>query len=107
VPYLGSRSTFVAGKLGGLHGEPLRINDTLPLSKIPPKMMNRKWPSELIPKMTNEWTILALAGPHGLGFYLLHFLFKCYDIDYKRHLYRLSDRRRFQKYMEYFFSSKP
>ncbi len=67
MPYLGSRSTFVAGKLGGLHGEPLRINDSLPLSKTRPKIMDRKWPDELIPKMNNEWTMLALAGPHGLG----------------------------------------
>ena len=75
VPYLGSRSTFVAGKLGGLHGEPLRINDSLPLSKLPPKNINRKWPTEFIPKMTNEWIILALAGPHGLGILFMLFIY--------------------------------
>jgi urea carboxylase len=72
VPYLGSRSTFPSGNFGGLHGQALRIGDVLPLAKYEHVNPDRKWPQELRPKLTNEWVIYALGGPHGAPDYLTY-----------------------------------
>ena len=69
VPYLGSRSTFVAGNFGGLTGEALKISDSIPLCDKPVFETNKIWPTSLIPRLTNDWIILAMAGPHGLDYF--------------------------------------
>lgn len=65
VPYLGSRSIFASGKFGGLTGEPLKVGDQIPLTKNKPYDTKRKWSSDQVPEITNEWSVYAMAGPHG------------------------------------------
>ncbi|CUM65828.1 uncharacterized protein PRCAT00003477001 [Priceomyces carsonii] len=75
--YLGSRSTFVQGKIGGYNGRKLKIGDTLffgdkkhaKFSSDPDKCRMTKLPSQLIPSYVsseaNPWIIHVTYGPHG------------------------------------------
>ena len=63
--YLGSRSTFILGRLGG-HGRVLRAGDVLHLSdagSVPGEW--RKLSENATPKYGREWEIGVLYGPHG------------------------------------------
>lgn len=72
--YLGSRSTFALGNLGGYNGRVLKMGDVLFLatanaSNTLPKPVYepKKAPDSLIPKIstTKEWTVGVTCGPHG------------------------------------------
>lgn len=72
--YLGSRSTFTLGGLGGYNGRVLKLGDVLFLnqpayasSSLPgPEYAPQAPPKELIPQMASkEWTIGVTCGPHG------------------------------------------
>ncbi|NJC72243.1 5-oxoprolinase/urea amidolyase family protein [Planosporangium thailandense] len=66
---LGSRSTFLLGGFGGLHGRALTAGDTLPLGRIE----NLDAPLDvapLLPALTRAWTLRVLPGPHGEPEYL-------------------------------------
>lgn len=73
--YLGSRSTFTLGELGGYNGRVLKLGDVLFLnqpgleaSTLPgPEYAPESPPTELIPVITaeKEWTIGVTCGPHG------------------------------------------
>lgn len=61
---LGSRSTFLLGGFGGLHGRALVEGDELPLGREE----NLAAPMDvaaLLPRLGAAWTVRVLAGPHG------------------------------------------
>jgi urea carboxylase len=65
--YLGSRSTFTLGLFGGHAGRALRTGDVVHLDR---KAATRAGvtgvvPPALIPRLTNQWEIGVLHGPHG------------------------------------------
>jgi len=64
--YLGSRSTFTLGQFGGHAGRALRVGDVLKL-RYPdaPEVEGPSLPLELEPRLTDEWEIGVLYGPHG------------------------------------------
>jgi urea carboxylase len=66
---LGSRSTFLLGGFGGLHGRALVAGDELPLGRLE----NLDAPLDvapLLPALTHDWTLRVLPGPHGAPEYL-------------------------------------
>lgn len=73
--YLGSRSTFALGNMGGYNGRVLKLGDVLFLnqpelasSSLPgPAYEPRAPPANLLPKISDdkEWTIGVTCGPHG------------------------------------------
>ncbi|GAV55061.1 hypothetical protein ZYGR_0AS03840 [Zygosaccharomyces rouxii] len=73
--YLGSRSTFTLGEIGGYNGRVLKLGDVLFLNQpeleattLPgPEYAPESPPEELIPKISGdrEWTIGVTCGPHG------------------------------------------
>ena len=62
--YLGSASTMISGKYGGLHGRVLYPFDQLPFK---PELQHTPLLPGLvsIPEYTKEWTIGVTLGPHG------------------------------------------
>ena len=63
--YLGSASTFMLGGFGGHGGRALRAGDVIhfhPRTKFLPAL---KLPQGAIPRLTREWEIAVLYGPHG------------------------------------------
>jgi urea carboxylase/allophanate hydrolase len=72
--YLGSRSTFALGNMGGYNGRVLKLGDVLflgqpelPSNTLPaPESEPASLPKELIPSLeTKEWTVGVTCGPHG------------------------------------------
>ena len=64
--YLGSRSTFTLGKFGGHAGRTLRAGDVLHIGSVsvgPPQTIPLAL--SLKPRLTHEWEIGVLYGPHG------------------------------------------
>jgi urea carboxylase len=66
LKYLGSRSTFTLGKFGGHGGRTLRTGDVLHIGAAPaassaPSTLPGGWK----PRLTHDWTIGVLHGPHG------------------------------------------
>jgi urea carboxylase len=62
--YLGSRSTFILGKFGGL-GRVLRAGDVLHLNSSSDPRELRRLPERATPNYGREWEIGVLYGPHG------------------------------------------
>ena len=65
---LGSRSTFLLGKFGGLEGRALRKGDLLPLGAEPAGQPTDVRP--LLPVLSGEWHVRVVPGPHGAPDYL-------------------------------------
>jgi urea carboxylase len=64
--YLGSRSTFTLGKFGGHGGRSLRTGDILHVGAAPERAPeSNPLPAELKPRLTRDWDIGVLYGPHG------------------------------------------
>ncbi len=63
--YLGSRATFTLGKFGGHGGRALSAGDILHLRPPDDAEEPRPVPMEVIPKITDEWELGVLDGPHG------------------------------------------
>ncbi|ODQ68343.1 urea amidolyase [Nadsonia fulvescens var. elongata DSM 6958] len=71
--YLGSRSTFALGNMGGHNGRVLKFGDVLFLasseiksSTIPaPIAKPSPAPASLIPTYGNKWEVAVTSGPHG------------------------------------------
>ncbi|SSD59439.1 probable Urea amidolyase [Saccharomycodes ludwigii] len=73
--YLGSRSTFALGNMGGYNGRVLKLGDVLFLNK--PELESSTLPGPVYPPQcapenvipviseTKEWTIGVTCGPHG------------------------------------------
>lgn len=64
---LDSRSTFLLGGFGGLHGRPLRTGDTLDCDEPVGEPVEV---AAALPVLTDSWTIRVLPGPHGAPEYL-------------------------------------
>ncbi|SGZ47656.1 CIC11C00000005072 [Sungouiella intermedia] len=77
VEYLGSRSTFALGNLGGYNGRVLKLGDVLflgqpelPSCTLPvPNAEPSEVPNSLVPSYnfnaTNAWQVGVTCGPHG------------------------------------------
>jgi urea carboxylase len=64
--YLGSRSTFTLGQLGGHAGRALASGDVLRLAaRAGPAAPGARLAPELRPEMGAQWTLRVLYGPHG------------------------------------------
>ncbi len=64
--YLGSRSTFTLGKFGGHGGRSLGTGDILHVGATPERAPESDaLPAELKPRLTRDWDIGVLYGPHG------------------------------------------
>lgn len=61
---LGSRSTYLRGRLGGIEGRALRAGDRLRLFPVPPPPARRVRPAA-IPDFAGEPTIRAVLGPQA------------------------------------------
>lgn len=65
-PILGSRSTYVQGRLGGLEGRPLRKGDrlvTFPFRRPLRELLGRRLPKDLRPYLGPPWEIRVVLGP--------------------------------------------
>jgi urea carboxylase len=64
--YLGSRATFTLGLFGGHGGRALVPGDVLHLGGQPPiTSPTAELPDEVVPRLTTEWELSVLQGPHG------------------------------------------
>ncbi len=66
--YLGSKSTFKLGKFGGHAGRPLQVGDILQINEHNKEKGTKelsKLNENLIPKLSNQWKIHVLYGPHA------------------------------------------
>jgi urea carboxylase len=64
--YLGSRSTFTLGRFGGHGGRNLAAGDVLYAERADAKTRpTGPLPVTLRPRLTNDWRIRVLYGPHG------------------------------------------
>ena len=69
--FLGSRSTFVRGQVGGVEGRGLKRGDTLKVKdpKTPLETLDGRYVrQEVIPKFGNTWTIHVIMGPQDYLF---------------------------------------
>lgn len=66
---LGSRSTFVVGKLGGHEGRPLAAGDRIPLGPFPEDVPPTGERLDAVradaPPIGSAWELAVLHGPHG------------------------------------------
>ena len=61
---LGSASTFTLGRFGGLNGRALRTGDVLALKQQNVKPNGQELALDSRPKITGNWTIGVIPGPH-------------------------------------------
>jgi biotin-dependent carboxylase-like uncharacterized protein len=66
-PALGSRATYLRGRLGGLGGRALKKDDALPLGPAPPPPQRRVRPSA-IPALESEPVLRVVLGPQDARF---------------------------------------
>lgn len=69
--YLGSRSTFTLGQLGGHNGRALRVGDVLHLQDSTPAPVNTL-PAAARPQWGHTWTLRVIYGPHGAPDFFTH-----------------------------------
>ncbi len=65
-PVLGSRSTYLPGRFGGLDGRALRPGDRLPIGPAPANLVEqagRAFPRHLIPPYSDRPVLRAIPGP--------------------------------------------
>ena len=63
--YLGSRATFTLGRFGGHAGRTLAAGDVLRLGTARPAAGPADFNPTARPRITREWTLRVLYGPHG------------------------------------------
>lgn len=66
--YLGSRSTYVPGQIGGLEGRPLAKGDRLAIGQAagdPDTLAGRRVKEGVVPPYTAEWELEAVPGPQA------------------------------------------
>jgi urea carboxylase len=85
--YLGSKSTFAAGKFGGHAGRMLRHGDVLQVNRaVEPFSEILTAPAELVPTYAAHWEIGVLYGPHGApDFFTEKFMSEFFETDWKVH----------------------
>ncbi|MCS7125155.1 MAG: biotin-dependent carboxyltransferase family protein [Candidatus Bathyarchaeota archaeon] len=62
---LGSRSTYVRGKLGGIEGRPLKAGDIIQGFSVPPLRDCFKMPENLVPQFTGNFSVHVVLGPQA------------------------------------------
>ncbi|HEY6005690.1 MAG TPA: biotin-dependent carboxyltransferase family protein [Anaeromyxobacter sp.] len=62
-PFLGSRSTYTRGGVGGLHGRPLASGDRIPVGPAPPAPPPREVPPRHLPRYEGGISLRVLLGP--------------------------------------------
>lgn len=86
--YLGSRSTFGQGKIGGYNGRPLKYGDLIsvfPSAKQTPSALTT-FPQELVPKFPRQWSVSVTLGPHGApDFFDASFVPEFFSSEWKVH----------------------
>ncbi len=84
---LGSRATFTLGQFGGHAGRALRVGDVLKLrNPDAPEIDGLSLPLELEPRLTHEWEIGVLYGPHGApDFFTREDIAQFFATDWKVH----------------------
>jgi biotin-dependent carboxylase-like uncharacterized protein len=67
---MGSRSTYLSGKFGGLEGRPLRRGDILQTFDLqsPLKKLGLRFPSDWIPPLKKEGMVRVIPGPQDQHF---------------------------------------
>lgn len=86
--YLGSRSTFGQGKIGGYNGRPLKYGDLIPISPTSDYTSDSlaAFPQSLIPKLSRHWKVSVTLGPHGApDFFDPSFIPTFFDQEWKVH----------------------
>jgi biotin-dependent carboxylase-like uncharacterized protein len=64
-PWLGSRSTFLKGRVGGFHGRALAPQDRLALGNVPGAAAAERWiRDDRIPRYAAERVVEVIRGPH-------------------------------------------
>ncbi len=65
---MGSRSTYIRARVGGLQGRAIVQGDTIPLGKIDRKIRIRKISSKLLPIYQSNQKLRVIAGPEVKSF---------------------------------------
>jgi len=60
---MGSRSTYVGGRIGGYHGRPLKQGDILAVGKAVLQSGNRQLPEQWVPDYSADIVLRAVIGP--------------------------------------------
>jgi len=63
TPVMGSKSTYLRGKIGGLDGRPLKEGDQIKLAGPVGKIRSVKLPSKVLPRYTNPTILRITPGP--------------------------------------------
>lgn len=63
LPVMGSRSTYVKGKIGGIEGRKLAFDDVINIKTSTKEYIKRKVPLKYIPKYLKETKIRVIMGP--------------------------------------------
>ncbi len=63
--YMGARATFTLGRFGGHAGRALRQGDVLHLGHARTMPSANTLVGDLVPRLTDEWTLQVIYGPHG------------------------------------------
>lgn len=67
-PFLGSRSTYARGAVGGLHGRPLAAGDRIPIAEAPPPPPARALLPRDLPRHGGPITLRVMLGPQDHRF---------------------------------------
>ncbi len=65
---LGSRSTYLRGRLGGHSGRALRRGDEIPMGPSPPSLRERSVGRDAVPRFGDELVIRVVLGPQAERF---------------------------------------
>ena len=84
--YLGSSSTFALGKFGGHATGALKTGDVLRLNRSGGGAPAGRLATEIVPRLTDSWTIGVLYGPHGApDFFLEDDIETLFSFEYEVH----------------------
>jgi antagonist of KipI len=64
-PVLGSRATYLRGRLGGYNGRALRVGDEVPLGPAHPPPVGRRVKAGAIPRYDGEARVRVVLGPQA------------------------------------------
>nr|WP_321409998.1 biotin-dependent carboxyltransferase family protein [uncultured Carboxylicivirga sp.] len=80
---MGSKSTYLYGKLGGFNGRALKVGDNIPINKSKPNLKLRRIKEKHIPQLPTESVLRILPGPEKERFTwngLVNFLTEPYSL---------------------------
>jgi len=65
APVMGSRSTYLRGKIGGFRGRILRTGDELPIGTFTGKIHVKEVPVEILPRIESKADLRIIRGPES------------------------------------------